>query len=63
MFQSTLLGQVCDKACDKILESPAVKWLLKVAQVLTCVVVMQTMALFWIAAALSERTSFKGAIA
>jgi hypothetical protein len=61
MFQSSLLGQVCDKACDKILESPVIKWVVKIAQVLACVAIMQTTALFWIAASLAtERRALKG---
>ena len=51
-----MLGQLCDKACDKILNSPIVKWLVKMAQVLMCVLVVQTGALLWIASSLRSST-------
>lgn len=50
-----ILTELCDKACDKILESPIVKWLLKTVQMLACILVVQTFALLWIAASVNAK--------
>lgn len=48
MFQTGLLGQVCDKAYEKVSNAPVVRWIVRILQLLVCLIVVQTAALLWI---------------
>lgn len=46
-----MLSQVC----DRVLDSPVVKWALRIVQMLACMLLVQTIAMLWIAASLAKQ--------